>query len=79
MRVLLAQLDPAPRDLDANAEAVAAALAAHPDAELAVFPELFLSGYETEDVGALALDAGRRRHAAGGRPRRGGASTAPPS
>lgn len=56
MRVLLAQLDPAPRDLDANAEAVAAALAAQPEAELAVFPELFLSGYETEEVGALALD-----------------------
>lgn len=56
MRVLLAQLDPAPRDLDANAEAVAGALAAAPEAELAVFPELFLSGYETDDVGALALD-----------------------
>ncbi|MBB4663304.1 nitrilase-related carbon-nitrogen hydrolase [Conexibacter arvalis] len=55
MRVLLAQLAPAPGDLDANAAAVAAAIAAHPDAELAVFPELFLTGYDPARAGELAL------------------------
>jgi predicted amidohydrolase len=56
MRVLLAQLDPAPGDQAANAAAVAAALAGHPGAELAVFPELFLPGYDLARVGGLALD-----------------------
>lgn len=55
MRVLLAQLDPAPGDVDANAATIAAALAEHPDVELAVFPELFLTGYDLERVAALAL------------------------
>ncbi|MDO8186207.1 nitrilase-related carbon-nitrogen hydrolase [Conexibacter sp. JD483] len=57
MRVLLAQLEPAPGDLDANAAAVATALAAAPEAELAVFPELFLGGYDVSTAAALALDA----------------------
>jgi len=55
MRVLLAQLAPVPGDLDANAAAAAAAIAADPDAELAVFPELFLSGYDAASAGGLAL------------------------
>jgi predicted amidohydrolase len=58
MRVLLAQLTPVPGDLDANAAAVAAAIAAHPDAELAVFPELFLTGYDPSRTAELALAAG---------------------
>jgi predicted amidohydrolase len=56
MRVLLAQLDPAPGDVDANAATIAASLAEHPDAKLAVFPELFLTGYDPEHVAALALE-----------------------
>lgn len=60
MRVLLAQLDPAPGDQAANAAAVAAALAEHPGAELAVFPELFLSGYDLARADALALTAPAR-------------------
>jgi predicted amidohydrolase len=57
MRVLLAQLAPAPGDLDANAAAVAAAIAAHPDADLAVFPELFLTGYDPGRAEELARGA----------------------
>lgn len=56
MRVLLAQLEPLPGDLDANAATVAATLAEHPEAELAVFPELFLSGYDPATVAGLALE-----------------------
>lgn len=57
MRVLLAQLTPVPGDLDANAAAIAAALAAHPEAELAVFPELFLTGYDPGRAAELAIAA----------------------
>ncbi|ADB49424.1 nitrilase-related carbon-nitrogen hydrolase [Conexibacter woesei] len=55
MRALLAQLEPAAGDVDANAATVAAALAEHPDAELAVFPELFLTGYDPSRAAQLAL------------------------
>ena len=46
MQALLAQVASEPGDTAANAERAVAALAAHPDADLAVFPELFLGGYE---------------------------------
>ncbi|HST40248.1 MAG TPA: nitrilase-related carbon-nitrogen hydrolase, partial [Conexibacter sp.] len=71
MRVLLAQLDPAPGDPAANAAAVAAALAEQPGAELAVFPELFLTGYDLARADALALTAaagGAAAEAAAGSP-----------
>ncbi|MFD6055906.1 nitrilase-related carbon-nitrogen hydrolase [Agromyces sp. NPDC060279] len=55
LRVVLAQLAAAPRDLRANAATIREVLAGHPDAELAVFPELFLCGYSGERVGELAL------------------------
>ena len=56
--VLLAQLTPLPGDLAANASAVAAALGAHGDVDLAVFPEMFLGGYDLSRVSetATALD-----------------------
>lgn len=54
MLALLAQLRSVVGDLDANAARAAEALAAHPDADLAVFPELFLSGYLTEGIDQLA-------------------------
>lgn len=56
LRVVLAQLAAAPRDLEANAETIRAVLGAHPDAELAVFPELFLCGYTTDRVAELAIE-----------------------
>lgn len=55
MRALLCQLSPRPRDVAANVRAAETQLAAHPDADLAVFPELFLPGYDLSAVGSLAL------------------------
>ena len=47
MRALLAQLASVPgRQTQANAERAVEALGAHPDVEIAVFPELFLGGYD---------------------------------
>lgn len=45
MKALLAQLAAVPDDVERNAGRVVEALEQHPDADLAVFPELFLSGY----------------------------------
>ena len=57
MRLLLAQLAPVPGDLDRNVERLRAAVRAAP-CDLAVFPELFLSGYRVGDrVHRLALRA----------------------
>jgi predicted amidohydrolase len=55
MRALLAQLTPAPGDPHANAATVCDLARRHPDVDLAVFPELFLCGYDLRDVGARAL------------------------
>ncbi|MBS1871497.1 MAG: carbon-nitrogen hydrolase [Actinobacteria bacterium] len=55
MRALLAQLSPRPADPAANAARVAAVLRDHPRAELAVFPELFLDGYDPACVARDAL------------------------
>jgi (R)-amidase len=57
MRVLLGQLEPRPGDLGASAAAIVAALAAHPAADLAVFPELFLGGYDPARAAELAVTA----------------------
>lgn len=56
LRVVLAQLAAAPRDLDANAATIRDVLGAHPGAELVVFPELFLCGYTTDRIHELAID-----------------------
>ena len=57
-RVLLAQLAPVPGDLGRNAERIQAALRAAP-CDIAVFPELFLSGYRIGDrVHRLAVKEG---------------------
>ena len=56
MRVLLAQLCPVAGDAAANAERVADVVAAHPAADLAVFPELFLQGYDLASAPLLALE-----------------------
>lgn len=55
MRALLAQLAPAPRDVDANAERVVRTLREQPDADIAVFPELFLGGYTLGRLDELAV------------------------
>lgn len=52
MKVLLGQLAPVPGDIEANAAALIRAVREHREADLAVFPELCLSGYRP--VAALA-------------------------
>jgi predicted amidohydrolase len=54
-RILLAQLAPTPGRPDLNADQVCAALAAHPRADLACFPELYLTGYAPLRAGQDAL------------------------
>lgn len=58
MRVLLAQLDPLPGRAPENARRAADALAAEPGADLAVFPELFLCGYDLDAGAGLAIEPG---------------------
>jgi predicted amidohydrolase len=55
VRALLAQLASVPGQTQANAERAVAALAAHPEVEIAVFPELFLCGYDLSMVSQAAL------------------------
>jgi len=58
MRLLLAQLAPRPGDVRANLERIRVAVSAAPS-DLAVFPELFLSGYRVGDrIHRLALREG---------------------
>lgn len=60
MRLVLAELAPAPGDLATNLEAVERTVREAP-CDLAVFPELFLSGYAIGDrVHAVALREGDR-------------------
>lgn len=61
MRAHLIQASPRPRDLAANVAFAAERVRAAPDADLVVFPELFLSGYQTDGLDELALapDDGR--------------------
>jgi predicted amidohydrolase len=54
MLALLAQLASVEGDVRANAERAAAVLAEHPEADIAIFPELFLSGYTTASLETLA-------------------------
>ena len=56
LNAVLAQLTPKPRDAGANIETARGIISRHADADLFVFPELFLGGYATEGVGGLALD-----------------------
>jgi predicted amidohydrolase len=57
VEVLLAQLCPVPGDLEANARRAAGLIADAPEADLAVFPELYLGGYDLARAGADAIDA----------------------
>ena len=54
MLALLAQLASAQGDVRANAERAAEAIGAHPEADFAVFPELYLSGYTMNGLDELA-------------------------
>jgi predicted amidohydrolase len=56
VQVTLAQLKPRPRAVPANLARASEVLAASAGSDLVVLPELFLSGYELEDVAALAIE-----------------------
>jgi predicted amidohydrolase len=58
MEALLAQLAPRPRDLAANASRAATVVRQHPDVDLVVFPELYLSGYTFDRIDELACPPG---------------------
>ena len=53
--IALAQLSPRLHDTEANVETVRSVVAGRPEADLIIFPELFLSGYTVVDVGELAI------------------------
>ena len=55
VNIALAQLSPRLRDTEANVETVRSVVAERPEADLIVFPELFLSGYTVADIGELAI------------------------
>jgi predicted amidohydrolase len=55
MRALLAQLAPAPRRPERNIAAACAVVETHADADLVIFPELFISGYQLGDAAGFAL------------------------
>jgi predicted amidohydrolase len=55
VRAALAQLSSVPGDSEANARRATALLADHPAIDLAVFPELFLVGYDLRRVEEFAL------------------------
>lgn len=59
MQVLLAQVEVVDGSVAANLRALQQTVAAHPEADLAVFPEMFLPGYDTSSLRSrsLALDA----------------------
>lgn len=57
MEVLLGQIEIRPGDVARNVETVAATLDRHPGAELAVFPELAICGYDVRRAAQLALTA----------------------
>src|SRR5215216_7081934 len=55
VRIALAQLSPHLRETEANIDTVRRVVAEHPEADLVVFPELFLSGYTLSDIDELAV------------------------
>lgn len=56
--IALAQLGPRLRGTEANVETVRKVVVEHPEADLIVFPELFLSGYTVTDIDELAVPLG---------------------
>jgi (R)-amidase len=54
VQALLAQLASAPGDLDANVAGAVAAIGAHPQVDIAIFPELYLGGYDLALVSETA-------------------------
>jgi predicted amidohydrolase len=57
MKALLAQLACRIGDVTGNMSRAVDAIRSHPDVDIAVFPELYLSGYTYRDLDELAVDA----------------------
>lgn len=57
LNVVLTQQSPQLRQTEANIETIRRVITEHPEADLAVFPELFLSGYVTDGLEELAVDS----------------------
>jgi predicted amidohydrolase len=57
MQALLAQLSCRIGDVEGNAARAVEAIRSHPEVDIAVFPELYLSGYTYRDLDALARAA----------------------
>lgn len=55
---VLAQLTPEPGDVPANVARAAGIVADHPEADLAVFPELFVGGYDLDTAAGSAVEPG---------------------
>lgn len=55
---VLAQLAPVPGDVGANVARAAAVVAEHPEADLAVLPELYVGGYDISTAATNAVEPG---------------------
>jgi predicted amidohydrolase len=55
LTVVLAQLSPRLRQTKANIETIGRIVTEHPEADLVVFPELFLSGYTLSGIDEFAI------------------------
>src|ERR687889_1200890 len=55
LNIALAQLSPRLRGTGANIETMREVVADRPEADLIVFPELYLSGYVLDSIDALAI------------------------
>ena len=55
VNVALAQLGPRLRGTEANIETMRGVVSDHPEADLVVFPELYLSGYVLDSIDELAV------------------------
>lgn len=56
--VALAQLSPVPGDVEANVGRAVRVLVENPEADLAVFPELYVGGYDISTAAANAVEPG---------------------
>jgi predicted amidohydrolase len=56
VNIALAQLTPRLRETATNIETISRVVSARPEADLVVFPELFLSGYTVADIDELAIN-----------------------
>jgi predicted amidohydrolase len=67
MKALLAQLNCRIGDIEGNAARAVEAIRSHPEVDIAVFPELYLSGYTYRNLDRLArtIDSPELRQVAG--------------